>query len=204
MTETTADDPGRADGDAAGPGRGPELVAEHRRLPAPGPAAPHQPGHRPDRAGAGPLRAHPGHVCPSCAERARTLRAAQCREGWHLEDEPDLDPDPATDEPGVLADPARRGPGRAATRPKRPGEDTTDLDELLGRAGRRRSPTRACAARSPPRATTGRQGEGRRSGPPGAARTPRTCPGARSTRARSARPTPRRTARPTGRRCSSP
>ena len=28
------------------------------------------------------------HVCPSCAERARTLRAAQCREGWHLEDEP--------------------------------------------------------------------------------------------------------------------
>ena len=28
-------------------------------------------------------------VCPSCAERARTLRATQCREGWHLEDEPD-------------------------------------------------------------------------------------------------------------------
>src|SRR6516225_6770304 len=35
-------------------------------------------------------------VCPSCAERARTLRAAQCREGWHLEDEPDIEPDPAT------------------------------------------------------------------------------------------------------------
>ena len=32
------------------------------------------------------------HVCPSCAERARTLRATQCREGWHLEDEPDLTP----------------------------------------------------------------------------------------------------------------
>jgi hypothetical protein len=32
------------------------------------------------------------HVCPSCAERARTLRAAQCREGWHLEDEPDIAP----------------------------------------------------------------------------------------------------------------
>ena len=28
------------------------------------------------------------HVCPSCAERARTLRAAQCREGWHLETNP--------------------------------------------------------------------------------------------------------------------
>ena len=38
------------------------------------------------------------HVCPSCAERARTLRAAQCREGWHLEDEPDITPDPATDD----------------------------------------------------------------------------------------------------------
>src|ERR1035438_887462 len=29
-------------------------------------------------------------VCPACAERKRTLRAAQCREGWHLETEPIL------------------------------------------------------------------------------------------------------------------
>src|SRR4051794_33871335 len=36
-------------------------------------------------------------VCPSCAARARTLRAQQCREGWHLTEEPDLTPDPATD-----------------------------------------------------------------------------------------------------------
>ncbi len=27
-------------------------------------------------------------VCPACAERAKTLRAAQCREGWHLDHEP--------------------------------------------------------------------------------------------------------------------
>ena len=27
-------------------------------------------------------------VCPSCAERAKALRAAQCREGWHLDTEP--------------------------------------------------------------------------------------------------------------------
>jgi hypothetical protein len=33
-------------------------------------------------------------VCPSCAERARTLRAAQCREGWHLETEPVIEPRP--------------------------------------------------------------------------------------------------------------
>ena len=37
-------------------------------------------------------------VCPSCAARARRLRAQQCREGWHLTDEPDLTPDPATRE----------------------------------------------------------------------------------------------------------
>src|SRR6516225_10978133 len=35
-------------------------------------------------------------ICPSCAERAKALRAAQCREGWHLEDEPGLTPGPAT------------------------------------------------------------------------------------------------------------
>ncbi len=33
-------------------------------------------------------------ICPPCAERAKTLRAAQCREGRHLEDEPDLTPGP--------------------------------------------------------------------------------------------------------------
>src|SRR5882762_341148 len=37
-------------------------------------------------------------VCPSCAERARILRAAQCREGWHLDHEPVINPDPATEE----------------------------------------------------------------------------------------------------------
>ena len=34
--------------------------------------------------------------CPSCAERARSLRAAQGREGWHLETEPNLTASPAT------------------------------------------------------------------------------------------------------------
>src|SRR6266508_768183 len=37
-------------------------------------------------------------VCPACAERAKTLRAAQCREGWHLDHEPVIEPD----EPGEL------------------------------------------------------------------------------------------------------
>lgn len=32
-------------------------------------------------------------ACPSCAERKRRLRMAQCREGWHLTEEPDLTAD---------------------------------------------------------------------------------------------------------------
>src|SRR5450432_374373 len=32
-------------------------------------------------------------VCPACAERKRALRAAQCREGWHLDTEPTVTPD---------------------------------------------------------------------------------------------------------------
>ncbi|WP_298455296.1 replication initiator [uncultured Cellulomonas sp.] len=34
-------------------------------------------------------------VCPSCADRARRLRMHQCREGWHLTDDP---PSPTTDD----------------------------------------------------------------------------------------------------------
>ena len=55
-------------------------------------------------------------ICPACARRAKNLRATQCREGWHLDAEPDLTPAPPDDGQAVLADPARRGPG-----PPRPG-----------------------------------------------------------------------------------
>src|SRR5258708_27112764 len=34
-------------------------------------------------------------VSPSCAERAQTLRAAQRREGWHLDTEPVITPHPS-------------------------------------------------------------------------------------------------------------
>ena len=71
-----------------------------------------------------------GHVCPSCAERARTLRAAQCREGWHLEDEPDLTPDPATDDQQwwvVLRAEAQQSRDQAAD----DGQDTADFDALI-------------------------------------------------------------------------
>ncbi len=70
------------------------------------------------------------HVCPSCAERARSLRAVQCREGWHLEDEPDLTPDPATEDQQwwvVLRADAQQTRDQAEAA----GQDTADFDELI-------------------------------------------------------------------------
>ncbi|HUK72562.1 MAG TPA: replication initiator [Streptosporangiaceae bacterium] len=68
-------------------------------------------------------------VCPSCAERKRVLRAAQCREGWHLEDEPVLDRDDPDDVQRMWVEKraeaqAERDHVQAAER------DTTDLDAL--------------------------------------------------------------------------
>ena len=70
------------------------------------------------------------HVCPSCAERARTLRAAQCREGWHLEDEPDIDPDPATEDQKWWVE-KRAEAQQLRDQAADAGQDTADLDELL-------------------------------------------------------------------------
>src|SRR5215470_10626479 len=42
-------------------------------------------------------------MCGPCARKARALRMAQCREGWHLTDEPDFTPDePITDHTALL------------------------------------------------------------------------------------------------------
>ena len=41
-------------------------------------------------------------VCPPCAESKRQLRIDQCRTGWHLEQEPDFTPDPATEDQKLL------------------------------------------------------------------------------------------------------
>jgi hypothetical protein len=70
-------------------------------------------------------------VCPSCAERAKALRAAQCREGWHLEAEPVIEPDQPTTEQ------RRRVQERADAQglrdqAERGGDDTEGLDALLG------------------------------------------------------------------------
>ena len=64
-------------------------------------------------------------VCPSCAERAKTLRAAQCREGWHLDHEPIVQADEPDDEQRMWVE------LRAEAQPERDqaeaaGQDTAD------------------------------------------------------------------------------
>jgi hypothetical protein len=68
-------------------------------------------------------------VCPSCAERARTLRAAQCREGWHLESEPAIDPGPAREDQRWWIE-QRADAQKLLDQAAGDGQDTTDLDEL--------------------------------------------------------------------------
>ena len=68
-------------------------------------------------------------VCPACAERAKMLRAAQCREGWHLETEPATEPDQATDDQKWWVE--KRAEAQAMRdQAADHGEDSGDLDEL--------------------------------------------------------------------------
>ena len=70
-------------------------------------------------------------ICPPCAERAKLLRAAQCREGWHLEDEPDLAP-AAPDEMQEFWLTLRAEAQLRRDAAEAAGQDTTDYDELIG------------------------------------------------------------------------
>ena len=100
-------------------------------------------------------------VCPSCAERARILRAAQCREGWHLDAEPVIEPDPATDDQQWWVE-KRADAQSTATAAET--ADTSELDELIAELDEEITEA-GCAARcSPP----GRGG----TAPPGGGRTP--------------------------------
>jgi hypothetical protein len=82
-------------------------------------------------------------VCPSCAERAKNLRATQCREGWHLDQEPVIMPDDPTDEQTWLIE-TRADAQAARDTAEGHGEDITgwddelaDLDEQINDAGMR-------------------------------------------------------------------
>jgi hypothetical protein len=69
-------------------------------------------------------------VCPACADRRRSLRVAQCREGWHLEDEPADPPAPPDDWQAWLLE-KRADAQQLADQAAASGEDTTGLEELL-------------------------------------------------------------------------
>ena len=67
-------------------------------------------------------------VCPPCAERARLLRATQCREGWHMDHEPVIEPDPANeDQRAKITDRAEVQADRDALAAE--GLDTADLPD---------------------------------------------------------------------------
>jgi hypothetical protein len=68
-------------------------------------------------------------VCPACAQRAKTLCAAQCREGWHLETEPVIELDPATEDQKWWVD-MRAEPQAMHDQAEAGGEDTEDFDAL--------------------------------------------------------------------------
>jgi len=82
-------------------------------------------------------------VCPACAERNRTLRAAQCREGWHLDHEPIVQADEPDDEQHMwieLRAQAQRDYDQADTAKQDTATDDeviADLDEQITRSGMR-------------------------------------------------------------------
>src|SRR5258707_3277729 len=90
-------------------------------------------------------------TCPACAKRARSLRAEQCRDGWHLENEP-ADPAPAPDDQQETWLTLRAHAQVRRDQAAAAGEDTAELDQLiaelddeLARTGIRGSLTRTAA-----------------------------------------------------------
>ena len=126
MTEPAVeDDPGPADGHAAGPGSGQGPGRRARRLHPPDPAPPHQPRHRRGRHGARPVRAHPGPRLPVLRRAGQDAAGSAVPGRLAPRGRTRHDPDPATEDQQWWVDEARRGP--AAPRPGR-----------RGRAGHRR------------------------------------------------------------------
>ncbi len=68
--------------------------------------------------------------CPPCAKRNVQLRKAQCREGWHLDQEPDITPDSPTDEQRYLIE-LRADLQAMRDQADQDGEDLTPWDEAI-------------------------------------------------------------------------
>jgi hypothetical protein len=69
-------------------------------------------------------------VCPACAQRCKSLRAQQCRDGWHLETEPAA-PSPAPDDYQTWLLEQRAEAQRQHDQAAAAGQDTAALEELL-------------------------------------------------------------------------
>jgi hypothetical protein len=79
-------------------------------------------------------------VCPPCAERAKSLRAQQCREGWHLEDEPiPAAPPPDQVQQSLVEQRAQAQADRDHAQAQ--GEDTAERDELMAELDRQLTQT---------------------------------------------------------------
>ncbi len=123
-------------------------------------------------------------VCPACAARARLLRIQQCREGWHIEKEPEtVKNEPTTEQADLLT--ARTALAEEYSQAKEAGdgdamdgiaEVVAELDQELRdsgirgklppldpepRAARKRSTRRQQAAPDLPRKTVGKSTVGR-------------------------------------------
>jgi hypothetical protein len=69
-------------------------------------------------------------ICPPCADRAKNLRASQCREGWHLETEP-IPPAPLPDDVQAMLVEHRAKAQADRDIAAQAGEDAGELDELI-------------------------------------------------------------------------
>ena len=69
-------------------------------------------------------------VCPACAQRCKSLRAAQCREGWHADTEPVDQPSPPDDWQAWLLE-KRAEFQQLRDQADASGQDPAELDELL-------------------------------------------------------------------------
>ncbi len=69
-------------------------------------------------------------TCPACAKRAQSLRAEQCRDGWHLENEP-ADPSPVPDDEQECWLTLRAHAQVRRDQAAAAGEDSAELDQLV-------------------------------------------------------------------------
>jgi hypothetical protein len=69
-------------------------------------------------------------LCKPCAERARSLRAEQCRDGWHLDTEPDPAPSPPAESQEFWLT-ARARAQAQRDKASASDEDTTELDQII-------------------------------------------------------------------------